>query len=66
MENARNYLDAAEIQKITGLGRSAVYSLLHADGCPSLTIGRRVLVREDLFHKWLDSAYRLQDTEVNK
>ena len=58
MENTQRYLDAVAIQQITGLGRSAVYNLLHAEGCPSLKLGRRVIVRADLFDAWLSETFQ--------
>ena len=52
-------LGANDIMKLTGLSRTMVYYLMHADGFPVITIGKRRLVRKEAFFDWL---YKNEDT----
>ena len=46
-------LGANDIMKLTGLSRTMVYYLMHADGFPVITIGKRRLVRKEKLFDWL-------------
>lgn len=52
-------LGANDILKLTGLSRTMVYYLMHADGFPVITIGKRRLVRKEAFFDWL---YKNEET----
>lgn len=43
------YLSAKDIQKRLPLSRAGIYCLLHHAQCPTIHIGKRLVVREDEF-----------------
>lgn len=49
----RNCLQAADIQRITGLSEGKVYELLHREDFPSIQLGRRIIVPAEAFERWL-------------
>lgn len=46
-------LTVADIRKMTGLGRDAVYEILHSAQFPVMRIGRRMYVHKEVFEMWL-------------
>ncbi len=59
------YFDAQDVQRVTGLSRSTVYTLFHAEDFPSIRIGRRLLVHVDALGQWMD-AQRNRDTDEKR
>lgn len=51
--NESLYYSLTDVQKILGIGRSSVYSLLKEEGFPKTKILRTWLVPKAEFHKWL-------------
>ena len=47
-------LGANDLIRILGLSRTNIYYLLRADNFPTITIGKRKMVRKDKFIEWLD------------
>lgn len=47
--------DARDIAAYLGISKSGAFNLLHADGFPSITIGKRLLVRRADFETWLQN-----------
>lgn len=47
-------LGANDLIHILGLSRTNIYYLLRADNFPTITIGKRKMVRKDKFIEWLD------------
>jgi excisionase family DNA binding protein len=45
---------AAEVAEYLGISLVGSYNLMHATDFPSFRIGRRVLVTQDAFFRWLD------------
>lgn len=45
--------NAAEIAEIPGVSTSTAYDLLHREDFPTLKIGRRLLVTQENFERWL-------------
>ena len=60
-QDSHAYLSVSDIQKFLPLSRSCIYTLLHHSLCPTITIGKRLLVRQDQFEAFLQS---LKNTEV--
>ena len=53
-ENISNCLRAEDIQTILGISRAGAYQLMHREDFPTIFIGKRMVVPEDKFRKWLD------------
>lgn len=47
------YLDAHQIIEATGLSRTTVYAMLHAEGFPATRVGKRIIVSESALTEWL-------------
>lgn len=47
-------LNANDLIDILGLSRTNIYYLLRAEQFPTITIGKRKMVRKDKFFEWLD------------
>lgn len=47
-------LNANDLIDILGLSRTNIYYLLRAEQFPTITIGKRKMVRKDKFLEWLD------------
>lgn len=62
--NYKNYdqlpltLNAKDVASILGISRANAYFLFHADGFPTVRIGKRMLVCKDKFLKWLDGQQK--------
>jgi len=52
-DNEKLMLDANDIMKLTGVGKSRAYGLLHSKQFPVKIIGRRRMVHKDIFNEWL-------------
>jgi len=48
----KEYLDCADIMKITGLGRDNVRSIMMKSNFPTVKIGRRIVVSVSGFVMW--------------
>jgi excisionase family DNA binding protein len=46
-------LGVPDIMKKMGIGRDNAYSIIRSNQFPTIKIGRRYLVHEDIFDKWL-------------
>ncbi|WP_158735121.1 helix-turn-helix domain-containing protein [Alteribacillus sp. YIM 98480] len=46
-------LTVEDVRKITGLGRDRVYEFMHSRELPTMKVGRKLMVHEDHFYKWL-------------
>lgn len=47
-------LNANHIAAVLGISRAHAYNLLHAEGFPTLRIGKRLLVPKDKFILWIE------------
>lgn len=47
-------LSANDLIHILGLSRTNIYYLLRAQNFPTITIGKRKMVRKDKFMEWLE------------
>lgn len=52
-ESEKVMLDANDIMRLTGVGKSRAYGLLHSKQFPVKMIGRRRMVHKDIFNEWL-------------
>ncbi len=48
------FLSADDIADILGISRAYAYNLFHAEGFPTITLGKRRLVRKEKFFAWLE------------
>lgn len=56
------FYTVAEIKEILGVGTNTAYNLVHRADFPSFRAGqRKILVRKDDFHKWLDKQAQRKD-----
>jgi excisionase family DNA binding protein len=55
---ARALLSIQDVMGTTGLSRTTVFKLLASGQLPSVSVGRRRLVRADQLASWLDSLGR--------
>ena len=49
----RQTYDARDVAAYLGISISGAFNLLHAEGFPSFSIGKRLLVRRSDFEHWL-------------
>ena len=47
-------LCANDVAAVLGISRAGAYTLMHAEGFPTITIGKRMLVLRDKLLAWLD------------
>lgn len=48
------YLNASQIAAFLGLSLSNIYTLMHSQGFPTVTVGKRLIVEKKKLLKWLD------------
>ena len=53
-EDLHMVLSANDLIHILGLSRTNIYYLLRAQNFPTITIGKRKMVRKDKFMEWLE------------
>jgi excisionase family DNA binding protein len=51
--NGRVMLSVTDIMKIMGVGRDRAYEIIKRGEFPSIKVGRRFLVHEQVFESWL-------------
>lgn len=49
------FLDAGDLQERIPLSRAGIYALLHHKNCPTIKMGKRLVVRQDEFYEFLES-----------
>lgn len=54
-------LTVNDVADILGLSRAYAYNLFHAEGFPTIHIGKRMMVRKEKFFEWL----LMQEQEVS-
>ena len=47
-------LRADDVAAVLGISRANAYTLMHADGFPTIFIGKRMIVPRDKFIEWMD------------
>lgn len=47
-------MEVSDIASVMGISRVSAYELVHTDGFPVLTVGRRLKVSKTAFEKWLE------------
>ena len=48
-------LDAPLLTEILPLSRAGVYQLLRQKGCPTIRVGKRMIILRDDFFSWLET-----------
>ena len=48
-------LNAEQVAAYLGFSRSQAYTLMHAEGFPTIRIGKRMLVSREKFLEWLEN-----------
>ena len=51
-------LNAKQVAKCLGISKAGAYNLMNSADFPTLRIGKRMLVPEDKFAKWIDENTR--------
>lgn len=46
-------LRAEDIAQVLGISRAHAYTLMHAEGFPTIRIGKRMIVPRDQFLQWM-------------
>lgn len=54
-------LSISDIELHLGISQSMVYKLVKTDGFPTIKIGKRILIPEDDYEKWLN---KVKGTEI--
>lgn len=55
LESIPLFLGCLEITKLLGLSRTTVYELFQAEDFPTITVGRRHMVRKDALLQWIEA-----------
>lgn len=61
LESIPLFLGCLEITKLLGLSRTTVYELFQSEDFPTITVGRRQMVRKDALLQWIDSHEKVID-----
>ena len=48
-------LNAEDIKDVMNISRAGAYQLMHREGFPTITIGKRMVVPRDKFLEWLEA-----------
>ncbi|MBQ2670382.1 MAG: helix-turn-helix domain-containing protein [Clostridia bacterium] len=48
--------DMKSLQEVMPLGKNNLYNLVHSEGFPKITIGRRILIPKKAFEEWLQTT----------
>ena len=48
--------DMKDLYRILPIGKNKLHELVHSNGFPALTVGRRILVPKKAFEEWLENA----------
>ena len=59
-DDQHEFLDARGLQKKIPLSRAGIYALLHHKNCPTIKLGKRLVVRQDEFYEFLESLKDLR------
>ena len=51
-------LSVEDVASYLGISRVGAYNLCHAQGFPSMRIGKRILIPRDRFLEWLDERQK--------
>lgn len=54
-DDQHEFWDARDLQARIPLSRAGIYALLHHKNCPTIKLGKRLVVRQDEFYEFLES-----------
>lgn len=52
-------LSVIQVAEVLGISKTSAYELVHSDGFPSITIGKRLIVPKDKFIEWIKTKAEL-------
>jgi len=52
-------LSVIQVAEVLGISKTSAYELVHSDGFPSITIGKRLIVPKDKFIEWIKTKTEL-------
>ena len=52
-------LSVIQVAEVLGISKTSAYELVHFDGFPSITIGKRLIVPKDKFIEWIKTKTEL-------
>lgn len=52
--------DMNSLQNVLPLGKNKLYDLVHSEGFPKITVGRRIIIPKKAFEEWLLQASQRQ------
>jgi len=61
-ENNRLCISVAELEELLSISRTTAFALVKAEGFPSFTLGRRILIPVASLERWLDAQAANQKT----
>ena len=47
-------LNAEDVQHVMNISRAMAYQLMHREDCPTIVIGKRMVVPRDKFLEWVE------------
>lgn len=53
-------MSAEDIAKVMGISKGNAYALMHTKGFPTITLGKRMMVKRDHFFEWLDAQRQVK------
>lgn len=52
----KQFYTVSDLSAILPISKTNIYSLVHSNGFPAITIGRRIIVPIDKFNEWLNTS----------
>lgn len=52
----KQFYTVSDLSEILPISKTNIYSLVHSNGFPAITIGRRIIVPIDKFNEWLNTS----------
>lgn len=48
--------DMKTLQEVIPIGKNNLYNLVHSEGFPKITVGKRIIIPKKALEKWLQTA----------
>ena len=59
MDKALCY-DMKTLQEVIPIGKNNLYNLVHSEGFPRITVGKRIIIPKKALEEWLDNTAFLE------
>lgn len=59
MDKALCY-DMKTLQEVIPIGKNNLYNLVHSEGFPRITVGKRIIIPKKALEEWLDKTAFLE------